>query len=223
MARDISSRRNVARKAGGEEYEKKRKAILDAAATVFKEKGYHAVNSTDIAKRAGMRRASIYYYYSGKKEIFRDMVGSAEEDNVLMAERIAAGPEHPAQKITSLIEGLFSSYARHYPYLFVYVQEDMTRLMNDKSAWSKNMRSLERRFDAALIQIIQAGIDDGSFQATANPRWLMMAIIGMCNWSHRWFDPARMQDGKEIAAAFSDLVLDGLVTRKIRAVRPRRP
>jgi AcrR family transcriptional regulator len=199
-----------ARNASGDEYEKKRKTIVLAAAAVFREKGYDAANGGDIARKAGMDRASIYYYYKGKKEIFRDMVGAAVTDNVLMAERIAAADDRPASKLRALVEGLFASYARHYPYLFVYVQEDMTRLMSDKTAWSKNMESLGKRFDEAVVKIIQAGLDDGSFRTKANARLLAAGIIGMCNWSHRWFDPGRKLDGSQIAAAFSDMVVDGL-------------
>ncbi len=223
MTRDISSRRLKARNVSGDEYEKKRKSILLAAAAAFREKGYDAANGGDIAKKAGMDRASIYYYYKGKKEIFRDMVGAAVTDNVLMAERVAAGDDLPSAKLRGLIEGLFASYQRHYPYLFVYVQEDMTRLMSDKDAWSKNMRSLNKRFDEAVVKIVQAGLDDGSFRTNANARLLAAGIIGMCNWSHRWFDPARKLDGTQIAAAFSDLVVEGLAgpRRQTPAIRPR--
>src|SRR5258707_7923333 len=119
MARRLSGRRSNARSAGGEEYEKRRLVIISAAAAVFREKGYAAANGLDIATKAKMDRASLYYYYAGKQEIFRDMVGEAVTDNVLMAERIAASAETPANQLRQLIEGLFSSYARHYPYLFV--------------------------------------------------------------------------------------------------------
>src|ERR1700727_1027671 len=140
MVQVLSDRRSNARSAGGEEYEKRRKAILLAAASIFREKGYAAANGDDIAKKAGMDRASLYYYYAGKQEIFRDMVGEAVTDNVLMAEQIAGSTDVPERQLRRLIEGLFSSYSRHFPYLFVFVQEEMTRLTKDKSAWSATMR-----------------------------------------------------------------------------------
>jgi AcrR family transcriptional regulator len=210
----LSSRRSNARSAGGEEYEKKRKAIISAAAAIFREKGYAAANGDDIAKKARMDRASLYYYYAGKQEIFRDMVGEAVNDNVLMAEQIAASSDTPASKLRRLIEGLFTSYVRHYPYLFVFVQEVMTRLTKDKSNWSTTMRGLDKRFDDAVIKLIQTGLDDGSFTAQGDARLTAVAIIGMCNWSHRWFDPSRGIGGSQVAAAFSDLVLKGLTSKR---------
>jgi hypothetical protein len=54
---------------------------------------------------------------------------------------------------------------------------------------------------------------------------LAAGIIGMCNWSHRWFDPARKLDGTQVAAAFSDMVVEGLAgpSRPGRAIRPGKP
>jgi AcrR family transcriptional regulator len=213
MVRGLSHRRSNARSAGGEEYEKKRKTIISAAAAIFREKGYAAANGDDIAKKASMDRASLYYYYAGKQEIFRDMVGEAVLANVLMAEQIAAAVEPPESKLRRLIEGLFSSYSRHYPYLFVFVQEEMTRLTKDKSIWSATMKRLDKRFDDAVIKIIQTGLDDGSFKTEGDARLTAVAIIGMCNWSHRWFDPNRGTDGAKVAEVFSDLVLKGLVAK----------
>jgi AcrR family transcriptional regulator len=214
MMRGLSSRRTNARSTGGEEYEKKRKAILSAAAAIFREKGYAAANGDDIAKKAKMDRASLYYYYAGKQEIFRDMVGEAVTGNVLMAEQIADGAEVPATKLRRLIEGLFTSYVRHYPYLFVFVQEEMTRLTKDKSNWSATMRRLDKRFDDAVIKIIQTGLDDGSFTTQGDARLTAIGIIGMCNWSHRWFDPGRGIEGAKVATVFSDLVLSGLISKR---------
>ncbi|HXP41493.1 MAG TPA: TetR/AcrR family transcriptional regulator [Candidatus Acidoferrales bacterium] len=213
MVQVLSDRRSNARSAGGEEYEKRRKAILLAAASIFREKGYAAANGDDIAKKAGMDRASLYYYYAGKQEIFRDMVGEAVTDNVLMAEQIAGSTDVPERQLRRLIEGLFSSYSRHFPYLFVFVQEEMTRLTKDKSAWSATMRRLDKRFDDAIIKIIQTGVDAGSFTIRGDARLAAVGIIGMCNWSHRWFDPNRGHDGAMIAATFSDLVLKGMISR----------
>jgi AcrR family transcriptional regulator len=212
MVRGLSNRRSNARSAGGEEYEKKRKAIISAAASIFREKGYSAANGDDIAKKAMMDRASLYYYYAGKQEILRDMVGEAVTDNVLMAEQAAASDDAPAGKLRRLIESLFSSYVRHYPYLFVFVQEEMTRLTKDKSSWSITMKRLDKRFDDAVIKIIQQGMDDESFNP-GDARLTAVGIIGMCNWSHRWFDPNRGGDGIKVATAFSDLVLNGLIAK----------
>ena len=209
----IASRRMNARKAGEDEYEKRRAKLVEVAALVFREKGFNAANVDDIAKRAGMDRASLYYYYKGKKELFREMVEQAITGNVQRAEEIAAAPDSPETKLRRLIAALFESYERHYPYLYVYVQEDMTRLMSDQSTWSRNIRSLSKRFDVATTGIIKDGLESGEFRSSGDAKVLAAGVIGMCNWSHRWFEPGRHR-ADEVATAFSDMVLQGLGARE---------
>jgi TetR/AcrR family transcriptional regulator, cholesterol catabolism regulator len=206
----ISERRLSARKLAAAEYEKRRAAVLTAAAAVFKELGYGAATVDDVARRAQMDRASVYYYFHGKEDLFREMVGDATAENVEMAERVAQSERSPREKLRVLIQRLFDSYERHYPYLYVYVQEDMSRLLQDKSPWSNKIRALNHRFDVAVVGIIQEGLDRGIFKSEGDAKLLAAGVVGMCNWSHRWFEPNKKYRAADIANAFAEMVIDGL-------------
>jgi TetR/AcrR family transcriptional regulator, cholesterol catabolism regulator len=39
---------------------------------------------------------------------------------------------------------------------------------------------------------------------------LAAGIVGMCNWSHRWFEPNKKYRATDIASAFAEMVIDGL-------------
>lgn len=47
-----------------------RAVLLGAASALFMEFGYEPVSLNQIAERAGVTKASIYYYFSGKPELF---------------------------------------------------------------------------------------------------------------------------------------------------------
>ncbi|WP_052486949.1 TetR/AcrR family transcriptional regulator [Gordoniibacillus kamchatkensis] len=47
--------------------------IRRAAVEVYLEKGFQATEVGDIAKRAGMARGLVYYYYKDKIELFQTM------------------------------------------------------------------------------------------------------------------------------------------------------
>lgn len=49
---------------------KTRKAILDAAIRLFAEKGYEQTSMEELAREAGIGKATIYGYFSTKNEIF---------------------------------------------------------------------------------------------------------------------------------------------------------
>ncbi len=65
---------------------KRRNEILDAAAAVFAEKGYHASTTKDIADRLGMRPGSLYYYFDSKESALCEVcrLGSQELVDTMM-------------------------------------------------------------------------------------------------------------------------------------------
>lgn len=51
-----------------------RQQLVAAAASLFAERGYAGTSTRQIAERAGMRQASMYYYFSGKEEILLELL-----------------------------------------------------------------------------------------------------------------------------------------------------
>lgn len=47
----------------------RRSAILDAAATLIAERGYHSVRISDIAKVVGTSTGAVHYYFPGKSDV----------------------------------------------------------------------------------------------------------------------------------------------------------
>ncbi|MFQ3665777.1 MAG: TetR/AcrR family transcriptional regulator [Sphingomonadaceae bacterium] len=56
-----------------------RRALLDAAAAEFGEKGFHATGITDITRRAGVALGSFYTWFESKEAIFRALVADMSE------------------------------------------------------------------------------------------------------------------------------------------------
>ncbi len=188
----------------------KRLEIMKIGAAVFKEIGYENATVDEIAKRANMDRATLYYYFKGKQELFREMVNMATSDNVVNAEKIAAMKAAPDLKLRKLIETLFESYQEHYPYLFVYLEQDISRLTVDQSEWSSKILAMNARFNQAVVSIIRDGREHGLFVSRGSDKIVAAGILGMCNWSHRWFSPDGALKAGQIGSVFADMVIDGL-------------
>jgi len=54
----------------GSRAERTRAALLDAGEALFAERGFEATRLEDIARRVGIRRASIVYYYRDKRDLY---------------------------------------------------------------------------------------------------------------------------------------------------------
>src|SRR5215469_1102595 len=77
--------------------------VIDAAAAVFAERGYHGASTQDVADRLGMRQASLYYYFPSKEAALEQVCLRSVGDFVDRAQAIARAPGRAADKLTTLI------------------------------------------------------------------------------------------------------------------------
>ncbi|MQA82532.1 MAG: TetR family transcriptional regulator [Streptosporangiales bacterium] len=203
----IGRRRAIARRERNATWLERRDQLLAAAAEAFQAKGFQAVSMSDIAARLGSDRASVYYYFASKQEIFLALVEQAVRANVELIEAVAATDEPATARLRRAIEALAESYERHYPYLHLYVQEDMRQL--SESPDETHLRELGDRYDEAIMTIARDGVESGEFRPEVDAHMLRFAVLGALNWTHRWYTPGGRLSGAEIGRAFSDIILNG--------------
>lgn len=214
MGSEIGRRRAAALKEGTPEYRKRRREIAQAAAQVFNERGFQGTSVSAVAEAMGTDRASLYYYVSSKEELFDEVVREASEINVAKAEQIRDSEGPAPEKLRSLIVELMRSYEEHYPLLYVYIRENLSHVGGPRSQWSQAMKKLNRRYEEAAIAIVQEGFDRGTLRPVAPAKIVAFGVMGMTNWTNRWFDPGRSDmSGAEIGEAYADIVLAGLAVR----------
>ncbi len=64
----------------------RQRQILEAAVTVFAEKGYHRATIKDIARTAGVADGTIYNYFKNKQDVMLNIVNQLAEVGQLMAD-----------------------------------------------------------------------------------------------------------------------------------------
>lgn len=219
---EIARRRQLAFAEGATSYQERRQEIIEAAGRVFKRKGYRAANLTDIAIEAGTDRATLYYYVSGKAELFDEVVSEVVEANTVLAESVCESHLPAPEKLRTVIGALMASYSNNFPYLYVFVQENLSHVAPERVEWSQQMRELNHRYENALIEIIREGIEEGTLIAAGDPQILAYGLLGMLGWTNRWFNPHESpQSAEEIAATFTNIFLGGIEFKGHRP--PARP
>lgn len=69
--------------------------ILRAARAVFIEQGYLAARMEDVAKRAGLSKGAVYFYFPSKRDLLMAIVGEEHENTYGFLEQ-AEGDDRPA-------------------------------------------------------------------------------------------------------------------------------
>src|SRR5438067_13259798 len=116
---NLGRRRSTARNEAAPNYQARRDEIIAAAGRAFLAKGYRATSFRDIAASVGVDRASLYYYFESKHDLFRAATGAAVTRNVEEAEEIARADRTSAERIVEIVRRVMASYTdRDYPYMF---------------------------------------------------------------------------------------------------------
>jgi AcrR family transcriptional regulator len=208
----IGQRRTAASKDSSAIYQTRRQEITDAAIRVFHRLGYKGASLTAVAAELGVDRATLYYYVSSKEQLFDEIIRVVLQENSALAQRVAGSSISPARKLRELLSTMMLSYASNYPLLYIYIREDLAHVSDKRSEWSAEMRKINRTIQQAVIDIVEQGYADGSFRRVGSSRTVAFGILGMLNWTHRWFKPDTAESPAEIGKTFAEMVLSGLET-----------
>jgi AcrR family transcriptional regulator len=189
--------------------------IIDAAAQVFAERGFHGATTQDIANVLGIRQASLYYYFSSKEAALELVCLRGVEGFFEAAKAIAARPESAKKRLISLIESHLSPLVDRGDFVKVFLNERQHLPRESRRRIGRWSRGLERIFEL----VIGEGVAKGEFRANLDVRLATLAVLGMCNAASTWQRKENI-DIRQIANEFACLVTDGMGKRpKMRRKR----
>jgi len=164
----------------------RREEILEAAAIVFAEKGFHAATMEEIAIQAGIGKSTVYEYFSSKEELFREMFQMGVSFYLdAMQGRL--------QQPCSVRDILTAIAAAHFK--FIVERNALARVLADEQGpplpWVREwLLQLRERKLAMLSELISRGIELGELRQV-EPRLaseLFLGVIGsicmpvICNY-----------------------------------------
>lgn len=186
--------------------------ILSASARVFNRRGYHGTTLDDIARALHVTKAALYYHVRSKEDVlFQCHLRSIEiamEGMALARERTTAPDERLRISLRHYMERMTD-------------QLTATVALLDEGALSPavHRRLVQKRdaYERELRALLEAGVAAGTFVA-CDPKLIGLAILGAMNWIPKWFDPDGPRTGAEVAGAFADYLVRGLL--RAPAARP---
>ncbi len=214
-ASNISKRRSSALREGSPEYLAKRAELIAIAADQFKNSGYRSTKLAEIGHKAGLDRATVYYYFGSKEELFRECLRSGVESNIKQCVRIFEDSARSAsERLWAIMEQLMNAYDTNFPNMYVYIQEDMERIASDKSVWAHEILSQTKLFEQIVIKLITEAAENKEIRDDIPVLLAANAVFGMLNWTHRWYGPDQRYNAKDVSDAFSKIFFEGMGTRK---------
>ena len=137
-----------------------RQKVLDAARTLFAERGYDAATIRDIAKGAGMSTGAVFANFQDKAELF-EAVFSEEMEGLLADIRTAAAAE--GRVLDRLSNGLTAGFHRSLDHLPL-MQAMVARSWFQPEDADLRSRAFVRPLVEAVAELLQAGVREGELR-----------------------------------------------------------
>lgn len=185
----------------------RRQQILEAAARIFNEHGFHRTSMADIAAAVGMLKGSLYYYFQSKDELLFEVILTPLQKLVDALESVERSDLPAESAVRQAIRRHVLMTAEYYPNLAVIAQERFDFL---GEPYRTRIMALHRRYRQLWLELLRRGAAEGQLRSDLDPSLATFAILGMCNWMHRWYRPDGPASADAIADAFASLVLEGL-------------
>lgn len=185
-----------------------RNDILEAAAQIFSQKGFHATSMQDIAQAVNLQKASLYHHVSSKQEILVAVLDQALDLLIERMQEVMALSLPPDQKLRQAMKVYLTAMLDHRDLAAVMLLEHRS-LEPEYHA-----RHIPRRdrFERLWRDLIQAGLDQEMF-CCIDPGMASRALLGVMNWTITWYRPDGSLSAEMIAEQFADLFLCGLLKR----------
>ena len=180
--------------------------IVATAARLFKEKGYRATTLEDIAAAVGMLKGSLYYYIRSKEELLYLVVRDPIREVYSELEAIVAADLPFTEKIAQAIANHMTVFHLHYPHIAVYLH-DYRHLMDKLE---QNVIETPKQYQRLWDTLLRQGIATGEIRNDVDVTMTGYALLGMCNWAYRWYNPAGRLSPQEVADVFTKIALQGL-------------
>lgn len=138
--------------------------ILSAAIRVFSRKGYEATTMEDIASEAGFGKASLYFYFKGKEEVFLSLIKDGLERQRNLLKEVMGSKLSSAGKLEAVLSKFFEHVQENWEFMRIVHSESQklyaTTLKEVRSYIIKEHRNTME----GITSIVRDGIKSGEFR-----------------------------------------------------------
>ncbi len=190
-------------------YDGRRRVVVDAAAHVFAERGYHATSVAALLDETGLTAGGLYHYFAGRDELLVAICDELLDPLLDRADAIVAGNAAPLTQLREVLVAWLAHIERHLDHMRVFQQE--RHVIEHDPRWQE-IRSKRLRFERVLDGLLERAERCGDLEIP-DRRVALFALLGMVNYTPTWFRTGGRLGAGEIAAGYYKLLVD--------AYRPR--
>ncbi len=188
------------------EYKTKKQLICEAAARLFRDKGYSATSMRDLAETVQLKASSLYNHIGSKEEILREICfTNARRFHIGMKEVEQLPHATASDKVRALIR------------LHIRIAtEDFTSVTAFNDEWRHlsepyltEFKTLRKDYENRFLSIIEYGIQNGEFKPL-DAFTTLYTLFSSVRWLYDWYKPERQVTPEALYEQIAAFLMSGL-------------
>src|SRR5882757_1801238 len=171
--------------------------VLAEGARLFRERGYAAATTRDLAQRLGINKASLYYYFAKKEDLLYQI---CMVSMVRIYDEVSAAVElesDPAERIRAVIRVHLTSTLTDLD-MHATMMLEMKSLSGDQLA---DVAEARNRYEGLIGATIVNAQRAGALRHDMSARYLRILLFNLLNWPMTWYELGHGISPEELASA----------------------
>lgn len=200
-------------------YERRRSAVIAAAARLFAERGYQSTSMSELTTATGLAAGGLYHYIESKDQLLISICDELLDPLLEQAREIVAAEAPPEDQLRALLHAWLAHIASHRDHMLVFAQE--RQVIEREPQW-RRVRSQRKAFEQLLDDVLARGEREGTMHFD-DRAFTLLTLLGMVNYTPQWLRPRGRLSPAEIADGYCDLVLRAASLPSSRTPSPSAP
>jgi TetR/AcrR family transcriptional regulator, cholesterol catabolism regulator len=179
--------------------------LVQAAARLFSERGYHGTSMQHLGEALGLLRGSLYAHIGSKEELLFEVVDEGAEAFLERGRAAASLEGTAAARLEAFLVGHIETASRQLEAATVFLNE--WRYLGD--ARKKIVQDKRDAYEQIVRDIIAVGKERGEFRDSLDVRLAARLVLSAANWTYSWYRPGGELTPTDIGKAFASMLIDG--------------
>jgi AcrR family transcriptional regulator len=160
----------------GEQGERTRAKLLEAARQVFRERGYTGTRVDDITQKAGTSHGAFYLYFSNKQDILEALAVETAEHMYALGDQLEAiePGEQGFEQLRAWVERFVDQYEQHAPIVNAWIAADTEEGTRFDQLGREVLAQFSRRIAASIERAVAEGM-----RHPVHPGTAAVALVAM--------------------------------------------
>jgi AcrR family transcriptional regulator len=187
----------------------RRSELLNAAASIFSTKGYHAASMRELAKLLNIKAGSLYYHIASKEQLLNEVCSIGMQELLRNADQALKNHDNFVDRLRAIIVGHASVVQTYGDYLRCYQSEHAHLSPSTR----ETVRLQLVQFHRTVEDVVASAISSGEIRANVNIKSARLAVTAFLFHISRMQAEQHPADLQDIAAEFADIALLGFTQR----------